>query len=215
MEITLLIGGIILSYLLGSIPSAVWVGKLMFNIDVRKHGSGNAGATNTFRVLGKKAGFIVLLLDFAKGMASTGLLFLQSDVIEHTPEFRNYQILLAFAAVLGHVYPIFAGFRGGKGIATLLGAVVGITWYVAILCAVVFVITVAITKYISLGSMLGCAMSPVFVRLIYGPNETILFYFCILIAALVVFTHRTNIIRLRAGTESRFSFSKKPEIQSN
>jgi glycerol-3-phosphate acyltransferase PlsY len=215
METTLLIGAIILSYLLGSIPSAVWIGKMMFGIDVREHGSGNAGATNTFRVLGKKAGFFVLLIDFFKGLASTGLMFLQYDIIAHTTEFRNYQMLLGLVAVLGHVYPIFAGFKGGKGIATLLGAVVGISWYVALLCAIVFILSVWITKHISVGSMLGCILSPLFVRLIYGPNETIFIYFCSLVALLVIYTHRSNIKRLREGTESKFSFSKKPEIQSN
>ena len=215
METKLLIGGVILSYLLGSIPSAVWIGKMMFGIDVREHGSGNAGASNTFRVLGKKAGFLVLLIDFFKGLASTGLMFLQYDIIAHTTEFRNYQMLLGLVAVLGHVYPIFAGFKGGKGIATLLGAVVGISWHVALLAAVVFILSVWITRYISVGSMLGCILSPLFVRLIYGPNETIFIYFCCLVALLVVYTHRSNIKRLREGTESKFSFSKKPEIQSN
>jgi glycerol-3-phosphate acyltransferase PlsY len=215
METKLLIGGVILSYLLGSIPSAVWIGKMMFGIDVREHGSGNAGASNTFRVLGKKAGFFVLLIDFFKGLASTGLMFLQYDVIVHTTEFRNYQMLLGLVAVLGHVYPIFAGFKGGKGIATLLGAVVGISWYVALLAAVVFILSVWITRYISVGSMLGCILSPLFSRLIYGPNETIFIYFCTLVALLVVYTHRSNIKRLREGTETKFSFSRKPEIQSN
>lgn len=215
METKLLIGVVILSYLLGSIPSAVWIGKMMFAIDVREHGSGNAGASNTFRVLGKKAGFLVLLIDFFKGLASTGLMFLQYDIIAHTTEFRNYQMLLGLVAVLGHVYPIFAGFKGGKGIATLLGAVVGISWHVALLAAVVFILSVWITRYISVGSMLGCILSPLFVRLIYGPNETIFIYFCTLVALLVVYTHRSNIKRLREGTESKFSFSKKPEIQSN
>jgi len=215
METKLLIGGVILSYLLGSIPSAVWIGKMMFGIDVREHGSGNAGASNTFRVLGKKAGFFVLLIDFFKGLASTGLMFLQYDVIVHTTEFRNYQMLLGLVSVLGHVYPIFAGFKGGKGIATLLGAVVGISWYVALLAAVVFILSVWITRYISVGSMLGCILSPLFARLIYGPNETIFIYFCTLVAILVVYTHRSNIKRLREGTETKFSFSRKPEIQSN
>jgi glycerol-3-phosphate acyltransferase PlsY len=215
METKLLMGGVILSYLLGSIPSAVWIGKMMFGIDVREHGSGNAGASNTFRVLGKKAGFFVLLIDFFKGLASTGLMFLQYDVIVHTTEFRNYQMLLGLVAVLGHVYPIFAGFKGGKGIATLLGAVVGISWYVALLAAIVFILSVWITRYISVGSMLGCILSPLFVRLIYGPNEMIFIYFCTLVAFLVVYTHRSNIKRLREGTEAKFSFSRKPEIQSN
>jgi len=215
MELSYLLIGLTLSYLLGSIPSAVWVGKIMFGIDVREHGSGNAGATNTFRVLGKRAGFIVLFLDFFKGLAATSLLFLQEKVIPGTPEFHNYQMLLGITVVVGHVFPLFAGFKGGKGIASLLGAVVGISWYLALACAIIFVLTVWITRYISLGSMLACILSPIVVRLIYGINESIFIYFCSIVAIMVLYTHRTNLKRLRAGTEAQFSFSKKPEIESS
>lgn len=215
MEISYLVIGLTLAYLLGSIPNAVWIGKLMFGIDVREHGSGNAGATNTFRVLGKRAGFLVLLLDFLKGLASAGLLFFQDELLVGTPAFRNYQMLFGITAVIGHIYPVFAGFRGGKGIATLLGVVVGISWYVAIICAIVFVLTVWISKYISLGSMIACIVSPLIVRLIYGANESIFIYFCGAVALMVIYTHRSNLKRLKAGTETKFSFSKKPEIESS
>jgi acyl phosphate:glycerol-3-phosphate acyltransferase len=215
MEQSFLFIGLILSYLLGSIPNAVWVGKLMFGIDVREHGSGNAGATNTFRVLGKKAGFLVLILDFLKGLASAALLLFQDNLIPGTAEFRNYQMLFGITSVIGHVYPIFAGFRGGKGIATLLGVVVGISWYVAAICALVFILTVWASKYISLGSMVACVVSPLVVRLIYGANESIFIYFCTAVAIMVLYTHRTNLKRLREGTETKFSFSKKPEIESS
>ncbi len=215
MEQSFLFIGLILSYLLGSIPNAVWVGKLMFGIDVREHGSGNAGATNTFRVLGKRAGFLVLILDFLKGLASAALLLLQDNLIPGTAEFRNYQMLFGITSVIGHVYPIFAGFRGGKGIATLLGVVVGISWYVAVICALVFILTVWASKYISLGSMIACIVSPLVVRVIYGANESIFIYFCSAVALMVLYTHRTNLKRLREGTETKFSFSKKPEIESS
>jgi acyl phosphate:glycerol-3-phosphate acyltransferase len=201
------------SYLLGSIPTAVWYGKTFFDIDVREHGSGNAGATNTLRVLGKKAGITVLFFDFIKGLAAGSLLYLQKDLMPGNSEFRQYQLLIGMLAVLGHVFPLFAGFKGGKGIATLLGMVVAVSWPVSLLCAITFVLSVWISKHVSVGSMLGTILSPLFVRVIYGPNETFFLYFCCVIALLVVYTHRSNLARLRAGTESKFSFSKKPEIE--
>jgi glycerol-3-phosphate acyltransferase PlsY len=214
MEINTTLGIFLLgAYLLGSIPSAVWIGKIFFKIDVREHGSGNAGATNTLRVLGKKAGFTVLFIDFLKGLAASSLFYLQDKIMPGTQEFRQYQLLLGIMAVLGHVYPIFAGFRGGKGIATLLGMVVSISWAVALLCALIFVLTVWLTKFVSLGSMLGALMSGVFVRFIYGPEETFFMYFCMAIGMMVIYTHRANIGRLRNGTESKISLNKKPEIE--
>lgn len=215
MEITQLTLFLLAGYLLGSIPSAVWIGKAFFNIDVREHGSGNAGATNTLRVLGKPAGFTVLFIDLLKGLAATSLLHFVATLEPGTQEFRKYQLFLGLAAVIGHVYPVFAGFKGGKGIATLLGMVIGISWPVAILCLGVFIGTVKLSRYVSLGSMMGAAFSPIFVRFIYGPDETFFLYFCLAIAGMVIYTHRANIQRLRAGTESKFSFNKKPEINKN
>jgi glycerol-3-phosphate acyltransferase PlsY len=203
------------AYFLGSIPSAVWIGKAFFNIDVRQHGSGNAGASNTLRILGKPAGITVLIIDLLKGLAASSLLFFVDELLPGTQEFRKYQLFLGLAAVLGHVFPVFAGFKGGKGIATLLGMVIGISWPVALLCMAVFVSTVWLSKYISLGSMMGSAFSPIFVRFIYGSGETFFLYFCLAVAAMVIYLHRSNIQRLRTGTESKFSFSKKPEINNN
>ncbi|MDP3930119.1 MAG: glycerol-3-phosphate 1-O-acyltransferase PlsY [Bacteroidota bacterium] len=215
MEISTLTLYLLVAYLLGSIPSSVWIGKAFFNIDVRQHGSGNAGATNTLRVLGKPAGITVLLLDLLKGLAATSMLHFVETLLPGTQEFRKYQLFLGLAAVIGHVYPVFAGFKGGKGIATLLGMVIGISWPVALLCALVFIGTVWLSKYVSLGSMMGTAFSPIFVRFIYGADETFFLYFCLAIALMVVYTHRANIQRLRTGTESRFSFNKKPEVNKN
>lgn len=215
MEVSFLAIGLVTAYLLGSIPSAVWIGKSFFNIDVREHGSGNAGASNTLRVLGKKAGITVLLIDFLKGLAASSLVFLQHKLIPGTSEFRQWQLIFGVVAVLGHVYPIFAGFKGGKGIATLLGMVVGISWPVSLMCLATFIIVVSLTRYISLGSMLGTALSPLFVLMIYGAQETFFLYFCCALGVMVIYTHRTNVERLRAGTESKLSFSKKPVIESN
>ena len=206
--------GIVIAYLLGSIPSSVWIGKSFYGIDVREHGSGNAGASNTLRVLGKPAGISVLIIDFLKGLAASLLAYYQTNIHSNTPDFRKIQMLFGIVAVLGHIYPVFARFKGGKGIATLLGVVLAISWQVSLLCALVFVVTVWISKHISLGSILGSVLSPLFTWFIYGSNESFFIYFCALVALMVVYTHRSNISRLRAGTESKFSFSKKPEISN-
>src|SRR5436190_3997200 len=112
---------LVAAYILGSIPSAVWIGKIFYGIDVREYGSGNAGATNTFRVLGKKAGIPVLAIDVLKGFSAVSLAYFQSEWVPATNAFVIFQLTLAVFAVLGHVFPVFAGFRGGKGVATLLG----------------------------------------------------------------------------------------------
>lgn len=207
----LLIIQCILAYLVGSIPTAVWYGKAFFGIDVREHGSGNAGATNTLRTLGKKAGITVLLIDFAKGFGAASLVYLDTVPMSNT-EILNMKMLLGALAVLGHVYPVFAGFKGGKGIATLIGLVTAMSGWLALSCFLTFVIIVSITKYISLGSMVSALLSPLFVGLIYDWQQPTFLYFCIAIGVLVVYTHRTNIGRLKSGTESKFSFNKKPTV---
>jgi acyl phosphate:glycerol-3-phosphate acyltransferase len=202
------------AYLLGSIPTAVWVGKLFFGVDVREHGSGNAGATNTLRTLGKTAGFSVLIIDFLKGFAAASLVLNDQTLVAGTAEYLNMQMLYGALAVVGHVYPVFAGFKGGKGIATLVGLITALSGWLALCCFITFVIIVSITKYISLGSMLSAILSPVFVGIIYSWQQPTFLYFCIAIAVLVVYTHRANIGRLRAGTESKFSLTKKPTIET-
>ncbi|MBP9186480.1 MAG: glycerol-3-phosphate 1-O-acyltransferase PlsY [Bacteroidia bacterium] len=199
----------VVAYLLGSIPSSVWVGKIFFGVDVREHGSGNAGATNTLRVLGKPAGFTVLFLDFFKGIAAASLV-LYSGVISNSNYLIEYKMLFGALAVIGHIYPVFAGFRGGKGIATVIGVVAGMDWQLALACFITFVIIVAITKYISVGSMLSGLISPLYAGLIHNWEEKNLVYFCMVVGVLVVYTHRANIKRLRKGEESRFSLAKKP-----
>jgi glycerol-3-phosphate acyltransferase PlsY len=201
------------AYLLGSIPTAVWVGKMFFGVDVRQHGSGNAGATNTLRTLGKPAGFAVLFIDFLKGFAAASLVHLDHSLMSNTEELNMKMVLGAFA-VIGHVYPVFAGFKGGKGIATLVGVITAMSGWLALFCFITFVIIVSISKYISLGSMVSAILSPIYVGLIYEWQQPTFLYFCIAIAILVVYTHRANIGRLRAGTESKFSFKSKPTIES-
>lgn len=202
----------IAAYLLGSIPSAVWFGKAFYGIDVREHGSGNAGATNTLRVLGNKAGFIVLGLDLLKGYFATNLVLFLSDLIPDTNSYFMYQILFGVISVIGHVFPIFAGFRGGKGIATLTGILIALNYQLAICCFLSFVIIVSITRYISVGSMFSALLSPFFVLLLNGWQFNALFYFCAVVSVLVIYTHRANIGRLLNGNENRFSFKKKTTV---
>ncbi|MCF8429582.1 MAG: glycerol-3-phosphate 1-O-acyltransferase PlsY [Bacteroidia bacterium] len=198
---------ILLAYLIGSVPTAVWYGKAFHKIDVREHGSGNAGATNTLRILGNKAGFIVLFIDLLKGFLATSLIHF-SDLEIGTQNYFNFQMALGVTAVLGHVFPLFAGFKGGKGIATLLGMCIAINWQIAIICILVFVIIVAITKYISVGSMSAAILAAILSFYFYTNNVIANCFFCA-IAILVIYTHRTNIVRLKAGTENKLSFKKK------
>ncbi|MES2558727.1 MAG: glycerol-3-phosphate 1-O-acyltransferase PlsY [Bacteroidota bacterium] len=201
------------AYLLGSVPTAVWVGKLFFGIDVREHGSGNAGATNTLRTLGKPAGFSVLFIDFAKGFAAASLVYLDPEPMSLTEQL-NMKMLLGSLSVLGHVFPVFAGFKGGKGIATLIGVLTAMSSLLALFCFITFVIIVAISKFISLGSMVSAILCPVYTGLIYDWQQPTFLYFCMAISVLVVYTHRANIGRLRAGNENKFSLNKKPTIET-
>ena len=198
----------VMGYLLGSIPSSVWIGKAFFGIDVRDHGSGNAGATNTLRVLGKPAGFTVLFIDFLKGFTAANLVFWQG-ILNQSEYLMEFKMLFGACAVIGHIYPVFAGFRGGKGIATLIGVVGGMDWMLALACFIAFVIIVSITRYISVGSMGAGLLSPIFAGYIHHWQEMNLVYFCAIVAVLVVYTHRSNLKRLKAGTENRFSLAKK------
>src|SRR5579863_9010419 len=149
---------LIAAYLFGSIPTAVWIGRAFYGIDVREYGSGNAGATNTFRVLGKKAGIPVMLIDILKGYTATHFL---SKIIGvsitggHHAHLINYQLALGIAAVMGHLFPVFAGFRGGKGIATLFGMVLAVNLPAGLLCVIMFIIVLLITRYVSLSSIMG------------------------------------------------------------
>jgi len=197
---------VILAYLLGSIPTAVWYGKTFHKIDVREHGSGNAGATNTLRVLGNKAGFIVLFIDLLKGFVATALAYFSGFELGSQTYF-NFQMALGVTAVLGHVWPIFAGFKGGKGIATLLGMAIALNYQIAIVCIITFVTIVWLTKYISVGSMSAAILAAILSFFFYNNNVLANCFFCA-IAVMVVYTHRANVKRLRAGNENKFAFKK-------
>ncbi len=197
---------ILTAYILGSIPTAVWYGKRFFKIDVREHGSGNAGATNTLRLLGNKAGFIVLFIDLLKGFIATNLAYFSNFDID-TQVFFNLQMLLGVTAVVGHVFPVFANFKGGKGIATILGLAIALNWKIATICILFFVLIVWISRFISVGSMITAIIGAVLSFYFYQNNIIANAFFCS-IAVMVLYTHRSNIIRLKNGNENRFSFKK-------
>jgi glycerol-3-phosphate acyltransferase PlsY len=194
---------LISAYLLGSLPSAVWIGKIFFGIDVREYGSGNAGATNTFRVLGPKAGVPVLLLDIAKGWLAVQLATYFGEYMPGTQQFINFKLTLGVAALLGHIFPVFAGFRGGKGVATLLGILWGVNPPAAVICLAVFLIFFLTTGYVSLGSMAASVAFPFIVMLWLNETVTSMNVFAIAVPILVLVTHQKNIERLIKRTESR------------
>jgi glycerol-3-phosphate acyltransferase PlsY len=204
-------GNIILllsAYLLGSIPTAVWIGKFFYRTDVREYGSGNAGATNAFRVLGKKAGIPVLLIDVLKGFAAVNLAYF-SNYTQPSNQFINLQLVLGIASLVGHIFPIFASFRGGKGIATLLGIILAVHPYAAFISMGIFVVVLLITRYVSLGSMVGALAFPLNVILVFETKTPSLIIFSILIAIMVLITHQKNIERLIRREESKANLVRK------
>lgn len=197
------------AYLLGSLPNAVWIGKAFFGIDVREHGSGNAGATNALRVLGTKTGILVLLLDALKGVAAVALGWMVKDAFTNPNLFSMFQLLLGLFALLGHVFPVFAGFRGGKGIATLAGIGTILFPGAVLICLGVFVAIFLPTRYVSLGSIAASLVFPIAVIWITGPATLPAIIFSLLVGVFVPLTHRKNIRRLIKGTENRIVFKKK------
>lgn len=202
---------LLLAYLIGSIPSAVWIGKYLYGVDVRNSGSGNSGATNTFRVLGKKAGIPVLILDIFKGWLAVQLSFVIGDFRPETQLFENYQFLLGLSAVIGHIFPVFAQFRGGKGIATILGAMIAIHYQAALLSIVVFLVVFFSTHFVSLSSILGSLIFPLSIMFIFNYSSPTFVFYSFLVWILVLITHQKNIERLLTGKESKIYFVKKKQ----
>ena len=199
---------IVLAYLIGSIPTAVWVSKRIYGIDIREHGSGNAGATNTFRILGSKAGSAVMLVDMLKGFIAVKL-SLFSPFPWGSEAFVNLQIFLGLAAVLGHIFPIWAEFRGGKGIATLFGMILGIQPLAAVSLVGVFLLILFVTRYVSLSSITASIAFPLLILFIFREPEVSYRLFAIATACLVVLTHHKNISRLLTGNESKVPLFRK------
>lgn len=202
----------LIAYHLGSIPTAVWVGKAWYNIDVREHGSKNAGATNTFRVLGKKPGIIVLAVDIIKGFLAVSLVkwFNYFMALDHTfDEVVQVQVVCAVAAILGHIFPVFAGFKGGKGVATSLGVIVGLEPLSALICIVLFLIVFIISNYVSLGAIVVSFAFPAVVWWVTNNSSDVLFIFSIILSLAVIAAHRKNIKRLIKGEENKMNLFKK------
>jgi len=200
MKETLLI---IVAYLIGSIPTALIISKRFFGIDIRDYGSGNMGATNTFRVLGSKYGTIVMVMDILKGMTAVALYNFLPYYLHNELDRTNFMIGLGLAAVMGHIFPIFAGFKGGKGVATLLGMIIAVQPVIAVSCVGVFVLVLYLTRYVSLSSILGAIMLPISVLWIWNEHEVMYRIFALLVAFLVIITHQKNIGRLLRGNESK------------
>jgi glycerol-3-phosphate acyltransferase PlsY len=199
---------IILAYIIGSITTAVWIGKFFYNIDVREFGSGNAGATNTFRVLGQKAGIPVLIIDILKGSLAVSAAFLSTyDFM--SDEFINLQLVLGIAALVGHIFPVFAGFRGGKGVATILGIVICILPLSCCLSLLVFIIVLFASRMVSLSSMLAGISFPFFLHFVFHNTNSILTIFSVVVALLLIVTHRKNILRIINKQESKIKFASK------
>jgi glycerol-3-phosphate acyltransferase PlsY len=205
---------LILSYLIGAIPTSVWVGKIFFKIDIRKFGSGNAGATNVMRVLGTNVGIPVLLFDIFKGFAAVKILSFFPDFVPGTTQFVNMQIAMGIAAVIGHIYPVYEGFRGGKGVAAIFGVLLALSPYATLCAGGIFLMVLLISKYVSVSSISAGISFPLLIILVFRSPFLSLQIFSVLVAFLIIFTHRKNIIRLLNKTENKadFIFGKKKEL---
>ena len=201
---------IVIAYLIGSVPTAVWVSKGFFGIDIREYGSGNAGATNTFRVLGSRWGTFVMMIDVLKGVAATSLYLLLPFYANTLNEWdrTNLMVGLGLAAVLGHIFPIWADFRGGKGVATLFGMILAIQPLVAVCCVGVFLLVLYLTRFVSLSSIFASIAFAVLILFIFNEKEPLYRAFAIAVALLVVLTHQKNITRLLRGSESKVPILK-------
>jgi len=194
---------IIIAYLIGSVPTAVWVSKYYFGIDIRDYGSGNAGATNVYRVLGSKWGTFVMIADMLKGVIATSLYILLPYYLTDELDRTNFMIGLGMASVIGHIFPLWAGFKGGKGVATLFGMALAIQPSVALTTVGVFLLVLYFTRFVSLSSILAGVAFMFLILFVFNEKETLYQIFACIVAVLVVFTHKKNILRLLKGTESK------------
>jgi acyl phosphate:glycerol-3-phosphate acyltransferase len=201
---------VVLAYLLGSIPSAVWIGKTFHNIDVREHGSGNAGTTNTIRVLGWFTGIPVLLIDIAKGWLAAMLPVFLHLTDPGTALMTNLQLMTGIIAIIGHIFPVFAGFRGGKGVATVFGVFLALQFLLTLCSIGVFLVVLFITGIVSVSSMIAGVSFPVFLFLFFDTPSILFKIFSILAGIALLVTHRKNIGRLMRGEEAKLiKFRKK------
>lgn len=208
MNIIYIIIAVTSAYLLGSIPTAVWAGKVFHGIDVRDHGSGNAGATNVIRVLGWKTGVPVLLVDMVKGSLAALLPVFFHLAPQGSAFLTNLQIMTGLAAIIGHMYPVFAGFRGGKGVATAGGVILAIHPAVSLVCLGIFALVFIITGIVSVSSMTAGIAFPILLLTLFDTPSLIFKIFSVFIAVALLFSHRKNIKRLLTGEEKKL-FKKK------
>ncbi len=198
---------VVLSYLAGSVPTSIITGKILRGIDIREYGSGNAGGTNTFRVLGWKAGVFVSAVDVFKGFAATYWIAELAFGVSGLPE-EALRIIAGFSAVAGHIWTVFAGFRGGKGVGTAAGMLLALYPQALLICLAIFLSVFLLTRIVSLASISAAFSLPLILSIFrYALNKpvgNILYYFSIFAAVLIVFTHRKNIKRLINGTENSF-----------
>ncbi len=200
---------------MGSIPSSVWIGKMFYNIDVREFGSGNAGATNTFRVLGKKAGIPVLIIDILKGWLPVFCIRYMIDLNLQSEEFINLQLALGVATLIGHIFPVYVGFRGGKGVATMLGIVLALNLDAALVSIVVFLTVFLITNYVSLSSIAGALSFPIMVIVVFHTTIPSMALFSLVVFVMVLVTHQKNIERLFNKKEAKIRFILKKKDESS
>ncbi|MBZ5201718.1 glycerol-3-phosphate 1-O-acyltransferase PlsY [Planomicrobium chinense] len=190
---------VLLAYLLGSIPSALWIGKIFYNTDIRTKGSGNLGATNTFRTLGAKAGIVVTVLDILKGTAATLIpLYIDTNI---------HPLIFGVIAVVGHMFPVFAKFKGGKAVATSGGILLGYQWPLFLVAVAVLLITLKITKMVSLSSIILAVVAVIYTT-IYAINTGDYLFLAVIIvlATFIIYRHRANIGRIKAGTEPKIKW---------
>lgn len=195
---------LLLAYLAGSVPTAVWAGRIFHGIDIREHGSGNAGATNTIRVLGWKTGVPVLIVDIAKGWVATSLPAILRAAPEGSAQMTGLMIICGMGAIIGHVFPLLAGFKGGKGVATTFGVLLALHPQLTLLCTAVFLVVLFASGYVSLSSITAGIMFPLLLFLFYGSTPVMLKVFSVLVAVALVITHIKNIKRLLRGEEKKF-----------
>jgi glycerol-3-phosphate acyltransferase PlsY len=210
MEFILVLSAAIIGYLFGSIPTAVWIGRVYYKIDVREHGSKNAGATNTFRVLGKKPGIIVLSIDVLKGVIASmfPILFIEFHEMSYT-FLISLRLISSIFSMIGHVLPVFAKFKGGKGVATSLGVLIGLQPFAALICFSVFLFVFVASKFVSLGAIASAITYPF---IVYFVDPNVLLHemiFTVILSSAVVFTHRKNIFRLLKGQENKMNLFKR------
>ena len=201
---TLVVLIIVLAYLIGSIPTALWIGRSTHGVDVREHGSKNAGATNTFRILGRKCGWIVLTIDVLKGLVASSLpLIFAEDYSKN--ELLLFQISTSLVCIIGHIFPVFAQFRGGKGVASALGIIIGLNPVSACISVVIFLVVFLVSRYVSLGAIITSITYPFVSFFIVKEESSLMIIFTTLLGLLVVLAHWKNIRRLMNGAESKMN----------